>query len=77
MRFGPFKQIKFFFKIYRAHLFQIFLDALQPFFNLAEITDHQVEIDVFNIAQRIDRPHMRNGRIIECPHHVCQRVDSS
>ena len=74
MSVGPFQKIKFFFQIGSAHLLQVFFQALQPFFDLPQVTDHQVEIDVLDVAKWIDRPDVRNGRIIEGADHVGQGV---
>ncbi len=68
--FGALEQLEFFFQIGGAHLLQIFFHALNAFFNLAEIADHQIEFDVLNIAQRINRSGVRNGVVLESPHYV-------
>ena len=74
MSIGPLEQLKFFFELRRLHLLQIFFQALQAFLDLSKIADHQVELDVLDIAQRIDRADMRNGRIVEGADHMGKRV---
>jgi len=47
---GALEQLEFFFQIGGAHLLQVFFHALQTFFNLAKIADHQIELDVLDVA---------------------------
>ena len=55
--------------------FRSFSHALQPLLHLAEIVDDEVEVDVLDVAQRIDGPDVRNGVVLEGAHHVGQRVN--
>ena len=75
MYLGTLQQLKLFFELGGLHLLQIFFQPLQAFFDLAEIADQQIELHVLDVAQRIDRPHVRNRGIVEDPHDVRQRVD--
>jgi len=72
--FGLDEQLVFFFQFGRLHLLQIFFQALQPLFDLAEVAHHQVELDVPDVAQRIDRTHVRDRIVLECPQHVDERI---
>ena len=58
-----------------AALFQILLDALEAFFHLGEIADHQVEFDVLHVAQRIDGSDVWNGIVFEGAQNMNQRID--
>ena len=75
MRLGALQQIKFFFQLGGAHLLQIFFHALQALFDLAEIADHQIELDILDVAQRIDRADVGDGSVFKGANHVGQRVD--
>ncbi len=59
----------------RLHLLQVFLDALQPLLHLAEIVDDEVEINVLNVAQRIDCADVRDGVVLEGANDVGQRIN--
>ena len=74
MSFGAFQQIKFLLQLCGAHFFQILFQALQPLFDLTQITDHKVEFDVPDVAQGIDGSDMRDRRIFEGAHDVGERV---
>ena len=75
MRLRALQQLEFFFELGRLHLLQVFFHALQPFFDLAEIADHEIEFDILDVAQRIDSPTCGMEWIIESAKHVGQRVD--
>ena len=75
MRIGALQQLEFFFEFRRLHLLEIFFQALQPLFDLAEIADHQVELDILDVAQGIDLRHQRNRGVFEHAHHVGERID--
>ena len=74
MGFGLDQQLIFLLQIWRAHFLEVFFQALQPFFDLAEIADHEVEFDILDVAQGIDRADMRDGGIFESAQDVDQRV---
>ena len=74
MRLGALEQVVLALGLCRLHLLQVLLDALQPLLNLAEIVDDQVEVNVLDIAQGIDGPHVRNRVVFESAHHVGQRI---
>ncbi len=74
MRFRLDQQLVFFFQFRRLHLLQVFFQPLQPLLDLAKIADHQVELDILDVAQRVDRPDVRNGIVFKRPQHVDQRV---
>src|SRR5581483_4429694 len=74
VRFGTLQELKFFFQFRRLHLLEIFFQALQTFFDLTEIADHEVEFDVLDIAQRIDGTDVWNGVVFEGANHVGERV---
>ena len=74
VRVGALEQLEFFFEFRRLHLLEIFFEALEPLFDLAKIADHQVELDVLDVAQRIDLAHVRNRGIVEDPDHVGERI---
>ena len=75
MGVGALEQFEFFFQFRRLHLLQIFFQALETFFDLAEIADHEIELDVLDVAQGIDLRHERNRGIFENADHVGERVD--
>ncbi len=39
-----------FFELGGAGFFQVFFEPLQSFFYLREVRDHEIELDIFNIA---------------------------
>jgi hypothetical protein len=51
-----------------------FFQALQPLFDLAQIADHEIEIDVLNVAQWIDRADMRNRVVLKRAQYVNERI---
>ena len=69
------EEFEFFLELRRLHLFQIFFNALQAFFNLSQIADHQIEFDILDVAQRINFSYVRDGRIVEHPDHVSQSIN--
>ena len=58
--FGFDEQLVFFFQLRRLHLLQIFFQTFEPFLDLAEIADHEIELDILDVAQRIDGADVRN-----------------
>ena len=68
-------KLVFFFEFGRSHLLQIFFQALETLFDLAEVADHQVEFDVLDVAQRIDRADVRDGVVFKGAQHVGEGVD--
>ena len=68
------QQLVFFFQFRRLHLLQVFFQALQSFFDLAKIADHEIELDVLDVAQRIDRADVRNLIAFKRPQHVDERI---
>ena len=55
---------------------QILLHPLQPRFHLSQVADHQVELDVGDVANRIERAAgVRNRVILKDAQHVDQRID--
>ncbi len=72
---GAFEQLELFLKLRRLHLFQIFFQPLQPLLNLAQIADHEIELDILDVAQGVNFAHMGYCRIVEGANHVGQRVD--
>ncbi len=75
MNLGALEQLVFSLQLGGAHLLQVFFQALEPLFHLAKVGDDEVEVDVLDVAQRIDRPNMRDRRIVEDAHHMSQRID--
>ena len=75
MDLGALEQLVFFFQLGGAHLLQVFFQALESLLHLAKIVDDQVEVDVLDVAQRIDRADVRDRRVVENAHHVGQRID--
>ena len=57
-----------------AHLLEVFFQALRALFDLAQIADHEVELDVAGVAQGVDLAHVRDGGIFEGAQHVGQAV---
>src|SRR5689334_8885161 len=57
------------------HFLKIFFQAFQAFLNLAEITNNQIEVDVLDIAQRVDLTDMRNRGIIKCAYYMSERIN--
>ncbi len=74
MLFGFDHQLVLFLELGRAHFFQVFDQAFEALLDLAEVVDHQVELDVAGVARGIDGAHVRHGRIVEGAQHVHQRV---
>ena len=56
-------------------LLQVLFNTLQAFFHLAEIVDDQVEINVLDVAQRINRPNVGDGVVLEGTNDVSKRVN--
>src|SRR5450432_182919 len=75
--FGALEQSEFLFQLGRAALFQVFFQALQAFFRLAEVADDEVEVNVLDVAQRIVFSDVRNGGIVEGTQHVGEGVDGA
>ena len=75
MRLGALQQLVFFFEFRRLHLLEIFFETLQPFLDLAEVADHEIEFHILDVAQRIDFASMWNRGILENTHDVGQRID--
>ena len=75
MCLGALEQIELAFKLCGFHLLEVFFETLQTLLNLPKIVHYQIEIDVFCVAQRIYFANVWNGRLIERPQHVNQRVD--
>src|SRR2546422_739623 len=65
MRLSALEQFVFFFQFGRAQFLEIFFQALKTLFDLAEVTDHQVEFDILDIAQGIDRANVRDCGVVE------------
>ncbi len=55
----------FLFEIRGSHLLQILLQPLQALLDLRQVRNHQIEFDILDIAQRIDRSHVRNRVVFE------------
>ena len=73
--FGAQKQRLLALQFAGAALLQVLFHALEAFFDLGEIADHQVEFDVLDVAQRIDGADVRNGVVFKGAEDVDQRVD--
>ena len=58
----------------RLHLLQVFFQTLEPFFDLAEIADHEIELDILDVAQRIDGADMRNRIVFKSAQNVNERI---
>ena len=69
------EQVMFALDLRRLHLLQVFLHALQALLDLAQIVDDEVEVDVLDVAQRIDGADVRDGVVFEGADDVGQRVD--
>ena len=69
------QELVFFFEFRRLHFLQIFFEAFEAFFDLAQIADHQIELDVLDIAQGIDGADVRNGVVLKRAENVNERVD--
>ena len=52
--FGFDEELVFFFEFGCLHLLQVFFEAFEAFFDLAEVADHEIEFDVLNVAEGID-----------------------
>ena len=74
MRLGLDQKLVFFLKLRRAHFLQIFDEAFEALFDLAEVADHQVEFDILDIAQRVDGADMRDRIVFKGAQHMNQRV---
>jgi len=77
VRVGALEQVELFFEFRRLHLLQVFFQALQPLFDLAQIADHEVKLDILNIAQRIDGSDVRDCGIVKGPQDVGERVHAT
>src|SRR5437868_301764 len=74
MCLGADQQVVLALQFRRAHLLQVLLHALHAFFDLAKVADDKVEINILNVAQRIDFADVRNGGIVEGANNVGERV---
>ena len=57
-----------------AALLQVFFESIKTLFHLGQIAEHQIEFNALDVPQRVDRPHMRNGVVLEGAQHVNERV---
>ena len=73
--FGAQEQGVFALELAGALLLQVFLDALEALLDLGQVADHQVELDVLDVAQGIDGADVRNGVVFKGAQHVNERVD--
>ena len=74
MHLGAFQQVVLALQFRGLHLLQVFLDALDALLHLSQIVDDQVEINVLDVAQRIDGANVGDGVVFEGAHHVGERV---
>src|SRR3984957_10106855 len=63
-----------FFEVRRTHLLQIFLQPLQALFHLGKIGEDEVEVDILDIAQRVNAADAGNGVVFKRAQHMDQRV---
>ena len=73
--FGAEKESLFAFEFAGAALLEVLLEALEALLNLAEVADDQIEIDVLDVAQGIDRADVGDGIVLEGAQDVDERVD--
>ena len=71
---GAEQQSLFALQVAGASFFEVLFQAFQALLNLRQVADHQVELDVFDVAQGIDGADMGNRIVLEGAQHVDQRI---
>ena len=74
---GALEQLEFLLQFRSPHLFKIFFETLETFFDLAKVADHQVEFDILDVSQRIYFRDERDRRVFKHAHDMGQRVHLS